>query len=313
MGNLLPHRDGGEAGVGVEPRLGLFEPASASIGVVETVIRELARTEIPVLLLAESGAGKRTTAWRIHQMSRQWTQPFRSLQCSTLKPEDLDWNSASARGLLKDGTVYLQEVGDLGLECQRRLLQMPQNSMGNGARLICGSARDLAAEVKAGTIREDFYYRISGVCLSLPPLRQRKEDIPGLLSYFLRKYADDFCRGVPHLSAETREQLQKYSWPGNVRELEDAAKVLVVSGGQKMAIAAVRALQGKPEAAVSNTSISLKAAAKAASREAEKELILKALSQTRWNRRRAAQALQISYKALLYKLKQIRCEGYGAS
>ena len=315
MGNSLPHGDCGEASAGVGPCLDLFEPASLSVGAVETVLRELAQTEIPVLLLAENGAGKRTTAWRIHRMSRQWAQPFRSLMCSTLKAEDLDGPSATKRGLLGEGTVYLQEVGDLSLECQKRLLQVPHGTTANGkrARLICGSTRDLASDVKAGTVREDFYYRISGVCLSLPPLRQRKEDIPGLLDHFLRKYADDFHRGVPDLSDETRELFQKYSWPGNLSELENAAKVLVVLGDQKIAITGLRALQGQPETANGNSSISLKAAAKAASREAEKVLILKTLSQTRWNRRRAAQALQISYKALLYKLKQIRCEGFGAS
>ena len=315
MGNLLPHGDCGETSVGVGPCLDLFEPASLSMGAVEAVIRELAQTVIPVLLLAENGAGKRTTAWRIHRMSRQWAQPFRSLVCSTLRPEDLDAPSGTGRGLLGEGTVYLQEVGDLSLECQKRLLHAPQGptATGNRARLICGSTRDLASDVKAGTVREDFYYRISGVCLSLPPLRQRKEDIPGLLDHFLRKYAEDFHREAPNLSDETRELFQQYSWPGNLRELEDAAKVLVVLGDEKVAITGLRALQGKPEAASGNGSISLKAAAKAASREAEKKLILKTLSQTRWNRRRAAVALQISYKALLYKLKQIRCEGYGAS
>jgi two-component system response regulator AtoC len=128
----------------------------------------------------------------------------------------------------------------------------------------------------------------------------------------LHKYAEAFHRQVPSLSDETRELFQEYSWPGNLRELEDAAKVLVVLGDHKMAMSGLRALEGTSEAGT-NGGISLKAASKAASREAEKVLILKTLSQTRWNRRRAAKALQISYKALLYKLKQIRCEGYGAS
>lgn len=318
MGNLVPQGgDNREAGFRAEQILDLVEPASPSMGAVEAVIRELAQSEIPVLIVAESGAGKSSTAWRIHQMSRQWAKPFRSLLCSTLKAEDLEVGSGRGKGLLAEGTVYLEEVASLSLECQAQLLQVLSkagaNPEGSRARFICGSTRDLEADVKAGRVREDFYYRISGVCLRLPPLRQRREDIPGLLDYFLRKYADDFHRALPVLSEETRELFRQYSWPGNLRELEDAAKVLVVLGDQKVAMNGLRALQGKPKAPGENGRISLKAASKAASREAEKELILKTLTQTRWNRRQAAKELQISYKALLYKLKQIGCEGYGAS
>ena len=168
-------------------------------------------------------------------------------------------------------------------------------------------------EVKRGRLREDLYYRISGVCLRLPPLRQRKEDIAFLMGHFLRKYARDFRRTVPDLSAETLRLFLDYSWPGNLQELEDAARVLVAMGDEHVALGGLRALLRKPEAGSNGTGISLKAASRAASREAEKELILNTLTRTRWNRRRAAAELQISYKALLYKLKQIGFEGYGAS
>ncbi len=313
MENLSSH--GGEPGLGLARGLDPLGPVSASMGAVEAAIRELAHTDVAVLLRAEDGAGKRATAWRIHQLSRHAAHPFRALQCSTLKPEELDLASGRGEELLGEGTVYLQEVGDLSLECQKELVHAVPRMDADGplARLICGSARDLEADVKAGKIREDFYYRISGVCLRLPPLRQRKEEILSLLDYFLRKYADDFHRALPVLSEETKESFRQYSWPGNLRELEDAAKVLVVLGDQSVATTGLRALQGESSTAEGNGRISLKAAAKAASRAAEKQLILKTLTQTRWNRRRAAEALQISYKALLYKLKQIRCEGYGAS
>jgi two-component system response regulator AtoC len=181
------------------------------------------------------------------------------------------------------------------------------------ARLICGSARDLEVEVKRGRLREDLYYRISGVCLRLPPLRQRKEDIAFLMGHFLRKYARDFRRTVPDLSAETLRLFLDYSWPGNLQELEDAARVLVAMGDEHVALEGLRARLRRPEAGSNGPGISLKAASRAASREAEKELILTTLTRTRWNRRRAAAELQISYKALLYKLKQIGFEGYGAS
>ncbi len=321
MGNLLPN---GAMGGGVLPLAGpaglaFVEGVSASMRPVEAVIREVAQSDVPVLVLAEAGAGKHGTAQRIHQMSRRSAQPFRWFQCLGLAPEDLailrEQDSEKAPNA---GTVYLQEPADLNSDCQAYLLEALPQSPGNGvasdrARLICGSARDLEGEVKRGRLREDLYYRISGVCLRLPPLRQRKEDIAFLIGHFLRKYARDFGRTVPDLSAETLRLFLDHSWPGNLRELEDAARVLVALGSEDAALGGLRALLRKPEAGRQAAGVSLKAASRAASREAEKELILSTLARTRWNRRRAAQELQISYKALLYKLKQIGFEGYGAS
>jgi len=272
-----------------------------------------------VLLLAEPGAGKMAAAQRIHELSRRRACPFQPLLCATLKPEDLAGLQANGEAAANRGTIYLEELAELNPECQAGLMRALPRAEENGAgtaaraRLICGSARDLEVEVKAGRLREDLYYRISGVCLRLPPLRQRKEDIPLLLEHFLRTYARDFHRTVPPLSAETQRLFQDYSWPGNVRELEDAAKVLVALGDENVAMGGLRALLHKRAAGGDGGRTSLKEAARAASREAEKELILKALTRTRWNRRRAAEELQISYKALLYKLKQIGYEGYGAS
>jgi two-component system response regulator AtoC len=288
---------------------------------VEAVIRELAQSDVPVLVLAEVGAGKHATAQRIHQMSQRSSQPFRWFRCLGLEPEDLEVlrERENMEEQASAGTIYLQELADLSSECQGRLLEALPQSPGNGitgserARLICGSARDLEVEVKRGRLREDLYYRISGVCLRVPPVRQRKDDIPFLMGYFLRKYARDFRRTVPDLSAETLRLFLDYSWPGNLRELEDAARVLVALGDEHVALGGLRALLRKPEASGNGAGISLKAASRAASREAEKELILNTLTRTRWNRRRAAEELQISYKALLYKLKQIGFEGYGAS
>jgi two-component system response regulator AtoC len=312
MADPLPGH-GHSAGLSVvrEAHVDFVEGMSAAVNPVETVIRELAQSDVPVLLLGEPGSGKHATARRIHQLSRHGSKPFRSLLCSMLKPEGL--TVPGGVGLLSVGTIYLEEVADLSAQCQSCLLEaLPQSGMdksANAARLICGSGRDLDVEVKAGRLREDLYYRISGVALRLPPLRQRREDIPGLLEYFLRKYAEDFRRSKPDLSAETRSLFQEYAWPGNLRELEDAAKMLVAVGNQELATTGLRALQRPPGAA---SVISLKAASKAASREAEKDMILKALTRTRWNRRRAAEELQISYKALLYKLKQIGCQqGFG--
>jgi two-component system, NtrC family, response regulator AtoC len=318
MGKLLPNL---EKGAAAPAELAFVEGVSASMRPVEEVILELAQSDVPVLVLAEVGAGKHATAQRIHKMSQRSSQPFRWFQCLGLEPKDLEVlrEQESTGEPPSAGTIYLQELADLSSESQARLLEALPQSPGNGiagserARLICGSARDLEVEVKRGRLREDLYYRISGVCLRVPPLRQRKEDIPFLMGYFLRKYARDFRRTVPDLSAETLRLFLDYSWPGNLRELEDAARVLVALGDEQVAMGGLRALLRKPEASSNGSGISLKAASRAASREAEKELILNTLTRTRWNRRRAAEELQISYKALLYKLKQIGFEGYGAS
>ena len=323
MGKLLPNGEkAGKEGSPAEPAgLAFVEGVSASMRPVEAVIRELAQSDVPVLVLAEPGAGKHATAQRIHQMSQRSGQPFRWFQCLGLTPEELEvlQDQEDEGAPPNAGTIYLQELADLSAECQTCLLEALPQSPGKGvagserARLICGSARDLEVEVKRGRLREDLYYRISGVCLRLPPLRQRKEDIAFLMGYFLRKYARDFRRTVPDLSAETLRLFLDYSWPGNLRELEDAARVLVALGDEQVALGGLRSLLRKPDAGSNAAGVSLKAASRAASREAEKELILNALTRTHWNRRRAAEELQISYKALLYKLKQIGFEGYGAS
>ncbi len=289
----------------------LVEGISPSMRAVEVVIRELAKSEVPVLLLAEAGAGKRTIARRIHETSGRSAQPFRIVSCATLTSQSFQGNGSGA--LFIEGTVFLEEIGDLNSACQVKLLEALPKVEENGrqpieARLICGSARDLEVEVRSGRFREDLYYRISGVCLRLPPLRQRKEDIAYMMSFFLAKYAQEFRRPTPVLSAQTQQLFHDYAWPGNIRELEDAAKAIVALGDETVAMGGLRALLMKSERAGNGERVSLKETARAASREAEKELILRVLTRTRWNRRRAAQELQISYKALLYKLKQI---GYG--
>jgi two-component system, NtrC family, response regulator AtoC len=293
------------------------EGISPSIKAVERIIQELADSDVPVLLLAEPGAGKKATAERIHQLSNRRGETFCSLHSSDLIPTSFT-NGDSHLNLTGSGSVYLEEIAGLSPECQEQLLRAFPHAKYDDrnstitARLICGTSRDLEAEVRAGRFREDLYYRISGVTLRLPPLRQRKEDIPHLVSFFLAKYAADFDRAAPVLSSQTQQLFADYAWPGNLRELEDAAKAIVVLGDEALAMGGLRSLLVKPDRS-NGDRISLKEAAKAASREAERELILKVLTRTRWNRRRAAQELQISYKALLYKLKQIGYEEFGTS
>ena len=284
---------------------------SRSMKGFERLIRELADSEVPVLLMSEPGAGKRATAEHIHQISARRQEPFLALVARHVSSEHFDTKNISGV-FFNSGTVYLDEVTDLNSECQEALLALlapvenDANEL-NCARLICGTCRDLEREVRDGRFREDLHYLISGLSLRLPPLRQRKEDILHLLRFFLGRYAAEFRCAVPNLSSETERLFLDYSWPGNLRELDQAARVIVTMKDEALAMGGLRALLARPEAH-NGKRVSLKEAAKAASREAEKELILKVLTRTRWNRRRAAEELQISYKALLYKLKQI---GYG--
>ncbi len=294
-------------------KMPLFEAVSPSMRGVEAVVKELAHSSVPVLLIGERGTGKRTIAGKIHSNSTHVREGLRMTACSGLVPEALGAN------VLRGGTtLYLDEIGDLSVECQERLLELLSKQSANGStpadvRLICGSSRDLEADARRGSFREDLYYRLSGVCLRIPPLRQRKEDIPHLMTFFLGRYSEVFHRPVPSLTVQTQQLFQDYSWPGNLRELEAAARAIVAVGDESVAMGGLRSMLMRSSNGTNGEKVSLKDASRAASREAEKELILKVLTRTRWNRRRAAQELQISYKALLYKLKQIGYGEYGAT
>jgi len=179
-------------------------------------------------------------------------------------------------------------------------------------RIISSSTRNLEGDINAGRFRKELYFRIACVCLRLPPLRERKEDIVALLEHFLQKYAIDLEKVAPRLDSETIDALVNYDWPGNIRELENLARNVVAIGNGLLTASSVRGMWSSQTSSPNpDRSFSLKTAAKAASRQKERELILEALERTKWNRKRAARELQISYKALLYKLKQIGATGKG--
>jgi two-component system, NtrC family, response regulator AtoC len=285
-----------------------LESVSSGMRTVEEMIRELSHSDVPVLVVAEPGSGKEAAAARIHAASQRASEPFQVWQSSEVNEKIIAaWSQ-------QGGTVYLEGVGDLDASAQAELVRQLSWSGAEprqAPRLICGTSRELEPEVKAGKFREDLYYRISSVCLRLPPLRQRKEDIPTLRDWFLSTAAKELSRPVPMLSVEAQRYFSEYHWPGNIRELKDTARAIVALGDESLVMGGLRSLLRRAERG-NGEKISLKEAARAASREAEKELILQVLTRTRWNRRRAAQELQISYKALLYKLKQIGFEEYGA-
>jgi two-component system response regulator AtoC len=287
---------------------------------LESVIAEIAPTNIPVLLVGESGTGKEMFARRIHALSLRSGEPLVKLSCASLDEEGLSaelGNRYQSGTHEAAGTVLLDEISELDRSCQRILLYSlpegdarPRRGM-LGARIVSTTSRKLDEEMQAGRFRNELYYRINGVCLRLPPLRERKDDIPMLSEFFVAKHAEQLGRPRFALSARTQCILMDHSWPGNIRELENVVKNIVALGDEHLAVSGLGrggAGAGRgPRSPQKETHIRpLKVAARAASREAERELILKALERTHWNRKRAAQELQISYKSLLYKLKQIK-------
>jgi two-component system response regulator AtoC len=297
---------------------------SAVIRTLVNVITELAPTNIPILLVGESGTGKQIFARRIHQISARRDEPFVKISCASINAESfgpelgLNGNGNGDALHATRGTVFFDEIGELDPACQRSLLcSLPDGDSATRPgtltmRVISATSRNLDEEMHAGRFRSELYYRINGVCLRVPPLRERKEDIPELVEFFLTKYAAQLGRSRPLVTAPTFQTLMEHSWPGNIRELENVVKKVVALGDEHFALSErveVPASTAPPD----GQSHSLKAASRAASREAERELILKALARTRWNRKRAAQELQISYKSLLYKLKQIGLNDSGAA
>jgi two-component system response regulator AtoC len=297
---------------------GFLGGTSPAMLTLEAVVSEIAHTNIPVLLVGECGTGKQMFAQRIHQLSDR-PGPLMKISCAGMRPESfasetgLDGSRESEyrRGA---GTAFFDEISELDAACQRNLLYAlpdgetkPQRGI-LMARLISTTSRNLDEEMKAGRFRRELYYRINGVCLRLPALRERKEDIPQLSDYFLAKHCNQLGRVHSRLSPRALETFMDYSWPGNIRELENVVKKIVaLNNDEDLALSDL--VRTSNATAVPGTADgrtrSLKVASKAASREAERELILRALGRTRWNRKRAAQELQISYKSLLYKLKQI--------
>jgi two-component system response regulator AtoC len=289
---------------------------------VERVLAEIAPMDISVLLLGESGTGKDMLAHSLHRQSRRSTEPFVKMSCAALTPSSLReiLNSpanGNGSGALRGsaGTLFLDDICELELACQTRLLSalpdeapaaLEADAPALSARLVCATSRNLDEQLRTGRFREELYFRMNGVCLRIPPLRQRRKDIPRFLGLFVEKFALQLGHPRPALSPRTVQAALEHPWPGNLRQLESFARQIVLLGDER---AVVTELEGGREAVQlrkeNGTGISLKEAGRAASRQAERELILKTLARTRWNRKRAAQELRISYKALLYKLKDI--------
>ena len=293
---------------------------SPAIQSINSLVENIARTNIPVLLTGESGTGKEVYGRRIHRLSKDGQKPFKKVSCRAVERGEFlallrEGLQESAKGS-EDGkqTLFLDGIDELDLENQKVLLSMlpdgeHEEGPSNGVRIIASTSRNLEKEVQAERFRRELYFRINGVCLRLPPLRDRKEDIQAFLEHFLTKHAGELGREVPAIRDRDLEFLLKHDWPGNVRELENLARRIVFLGDVQKAIEGL-AESPPPESAGEPEvrGLSLKVAARTASRRAERDLIAKALERTHWNRKRAAQELQISYKSLLYKIKQTGLE-----
>ncbi|MGB6546205.1 MAG: sigma 54-interacting transcriptional regulator [Candidatus Acidiferrales bacterium] len=293
---------------------------------LERVEADIAGTNIPILLTGESGVGKEAHARHIHRLSGRPVENFHKVHCAAMNEmrfaevlAEASERAESARG--SSLTLFFDEVSELDSQCQKMLLaSLPddESSPGSGttsARLISATVMNLESEVQEGRFRKELYYRLNAVCLRLPPLRERKMDIARLVPHFLDKQSSLLQRPRPAPSVRTMKRLADHAWPGNLRELENMVKRIVILGDEDFALAELAhagVLSASSVRVPDAEGTSLKVASRAASREAERSLILKTLEHTRWNRKLAAQQLHISYKSLLCKIKQFEELGKAA-
>jgi two-component system, NtrC family, response regulator AtoC len=301
---------------------------------VHKVIDQVANTDITVLVRGESGTGKELVAREICARSSRRNKPFIKVNCAAIPSELLEselfgFEKGSFTGAISrkpgkfefanNGTIFLDEISEMHPSLQAKLLHVLQDNefsrlggdegVSVDVRVITVTNRHIEKELQNGNFREDLYYRINVVSIHLPPLRERRQDIPELCEYFLQKYSLVFDKEPLPLSSTTMNFFLSYEWPGNVRELENVVKKIVVLENQESALRDLGMSQVfAPDKTTSESSvtarISLKRVGKLAAQEAEKQVILGTLLETRWNRKKAAQLLDISYKALLYKIKQ---------
>jgi two-component system response regulator AtoC len=316
--------------------LGEIPPDSVVFGnsdAMQTLRRRLekvANANVPVLIEGESGTGKDIVARMIHTGSPWRTGPYVKVNCpaipgTLLESELFGYEKGAFTGaygmkpgrveLAHRGTLFLDEISELDLTLQSKLLQLLQDGQfcRIGAqedkkvevRIVCATNRQLEAEIENGTFRQDLFYRINVVNLHMPPLRERRGDIEQLTNYFLEYYNRKYNCRARTLSTDLLGVLQKYHWPGNIRELENLVKRYVILGSEEV-ITSDLVVRG-PDLSMPEINfdgpISLKKVTRQATHDLERKIILKVLQAHHWNRKRAARALNISYRALLYKIR----------
>src|SRR5579872_986678 len=319
---------------------------------VKMTIEQVADTTATVLVRGESGTGKEVVARMVYSESSRCDKPFVKVNCAAIPHELLEselfgyepgaFTGATRQKLGKfeqanGGTIFLDEISEMHPALQAKLLHVLQDhefSRLGGKRDIQVDVRVLAATnkpleraVEEGVFREDLFYRLNVVTIHIPPLRERHEEIPVFLEYFLSRYSEYYSKHPPKFSEYAMGRMMEYTWPGNIRELENLVKRYVIVGNEAQIIrelsthkpivsslstfpaeAKPAAQPAVPEATNGNGSgetLSLLEIGRRAAMQAEREAIERVLAQTRWNRRQAAKILRISYKALLNKLKLI--------
>ncbi len=299
-------------------------------------MQRVAPTKTTVLLIGESGTGKELFARAIHNLSNRKHYPFVPINCAAI-PRDLleselfghekgSFTGADAKKLGKfeladKGTIFLDEIGDMDLIIQSKLLRAIEEgdiervgavkAINVDVRIVAASNKDLEKAVEEKKFREDLYYRLNVFPIRIPPLRERKEDIPLLVEYFINKYCHEIKTPVKSISRESLDMLMNYHWKGNVRELENAIERAVILCDGDVITPEHFTLSkqfGPGSAGTRVVDGTLEAVAKEALRAAETERIRSALKETRGNKSRAAEILQVSYKTLLTKIKEYGIE-----
>jgi len=289
------------------------------------IARHVAQTDVPILILGESGVGKDVLASYIHRHSDRADGPFVRVNCAALPDELLEselfgYDQGAFTGAARDkpgkfelahnGTVLLDEIGEMSPHLQAKLLHVLQDGEFSrlgarrptrvNVRVLAATNRKLEEAVLKGEFRNDLYFRLNVITLSIPPLRERRGDILLLCRYFLEKYRKKYASSVETFPKDLLETCVWYDWPGNVRQLENIAKrQLILPDGD-----IVSELRSKAKQAVFQSPPSLQEIGSRAADEAEKNVVLPMLEQTGWNQKEAARRLHISYKAFRNKLKR---------
>ncbi|MFB3921494.1 MAG: sigma-54 interaction domain-containing protein [Terriglobia bacterium] len=304
---------------------------SDAMRAVHQKVEKLAGANVPVLIQGESGTGKEVIAKLIHKLSPWEEGPFVKVNCpaipaTLLESELFGYERGAFTGaygtkpgrveLANRGTLFLDEISELEASLQAKLLQLLQDGQfcRIGAqedrrvevRLLCATNRQLEEEIDTGSFRQDLYYRINVLNVSLPPLRERRMDIPGLIAYFIDIHAQTYKVQPPPISPQVMQLLQRYDWPGNIRELENLVKRFVILGSEDV-ITSELVTRGQTHFSArvaQGESVPLKELTRQAVQELERKIILQVLQANHWNRKVAARKLKISYRALLYKIHQ---------
>jgi DNA-binding NtrC family response regulator len=294
------------------------------------LVRKVASSDTSVLLLGESGTGKELFAQAIHYLSPRKSGPFVPINCAAIPRELLEnelfgsekgaYTSSTARKMGKfeiaeGGTIFLDEISDMDVSLQAKLLRVLQErkferlggtkTINVNVRVIAATNVDLKEAIKKRKFREDLYYRLSVFPITIPPLRDRREDIPSLAEYFIEKFCKEMNKKQKKLSAEALSLLDKYHWPGNVRELENTIERAIILCESKTITPEHLAIRLATPAEIRlREGAGLKEVAAHAQAEAEKSLIMRVLSQTRGNKKKTAEILKIDYTTLFEKLRK---------